>query len=508
MGLLQVLIDTILDNLTTILIFSIVFFILYRYLQPSPYRFPPGPRPWPLIGNLGLMAGSEDDPSGAKRIWEISKEMNTDMLSVYLGGKYPAMMLHKYEDIKELFSMPEFSGRQFFEFWEIFMGGLIGATGARWKEQRRFALSTLRNFGLGKNKLEEKIDVEIEYLCQLLDSYNGEAKDLSITLKNAVSNIICSLIFGHRFDYEDATFKRMLNLQQENFDENLLYAGIATIVPGARYLPGDFFRLKRANEIVNELRSKIFKAEYDDHMAKFDPNNIGDYIDAFILEMKERAKRGSEEEHWFNEKQLNMSIEDMFQAGTETTTSSLIWIIVYMLHYPEVQERMRSEIHSVIGLERMPSMRDKTMMPYTEAVMSEIQRQQPGLPISVGNCTHDAPVEVKGFLLPPNTTCYGNFYAIHNDPDYWSEPEKFKPERFMDENNKFVGDKRLMTFSTGTRTCIGESLARMELFLFATAILQRYKIVNPEGAELPSLIAKRGSSLFVAKPFKVRLVRI
>ncbi|CAH1773052.1 unnamed protein product [Owenia fusiformis] len=510
MALLQVATDLILGNITATLIFLIVFCVLWKYLQPSSYVLPPGPRPWPVVGHLHMFSPfGEVGPH--ERIWDLAKQYKSKTIGLYLGPYY-AMMLHDYDDVKKMFAMDEFSGRGNVPFWKIFLGGLVGSDGPRWKEQRRFSLSTLRDFGLGKNKLEKIIHAEAEHLFEVFDSYKGKPKDISIVINNVVSNIICSLIFGHRFDYDDPTFVHMLELMEENFNKNLFPVSIGSMTPGLKYLdkilPGDIFKFRRTVEVMNEMRTTVIKTEYESHKAKYDPNIIEDYIDAFYKEVKAREGKEQTEEHWFTEKQLNMNIEDLFQVGTETTTTSLKWIILYMMHFPEIQEKVRAEIHNVIGHDRLPSMRDKTDLPFTEAVFTEVQRKQVILPLSIGNCTFDKPTEFEGYVLPPYTRIYANIHAIHHDPEYWKEPDKFIPERFLDKDGKYCADERMLTFSTGKRACLGEGLARMELFIFATAILQKYRLVKSEKAPLPPLRFLKGSSTFIPQPYEVCLIRV
>ncbi|KAK6165388.1 hypothetical protein SNE40_022324 [Patella caerulea] len=93
---------------------------------------------------------------------------------------------------------------------------------------------------------------------------------------------------------------------------------------------------------------------------------------------------------------------------------------------------------------------------------------------------------VKGYLIPEGSLVYANLYACHHDSRYWKEPLKFKPERFLDSSGKVSKPPpAFMPFSTGPRICAGETLARMELFLFFTNILQRFT-VSTHSTEKPS----------------------
>ncbi|KAI1278131.1 Cytochrome P450 2J2 [Halotydeus destructor] len=93
--------------------------------------------------------------------------------------------------------------------------------------------------------------------------------------------------------------------------------------------------------------------------------------------------------------------------------------------------------------------------------------------------------DICGYTIPKGYHIYVNFFAIHNDPNYWDEPETFKVERFLTpEGNKLVKHEAFMPFSTGRRSCPGEPLAQVELFVYLVMTLQRYKIQPPDGVEL------------------------
>ncbi|XP_015331816.2 cytochrome P450 2J2-like, partial [Marmota marmota marmota] len=113
--------------------------------------------------------------------------------------------------------------------------GLIMSNGQIWKEQRRFTLTTLKNFGLGRKSLEERIQEEAYHLVEAIKVENGQPFNPHFKINNAVSNIICSITFGERFEYQDAQFQELLKLLDEvtfleasrfcQVSSHLLYAG-------------------------------------------------------------------------------------------------------------------------------------------------------------------------------------------------------------------------------------------------------------------------------------------
>ena len=124
-----------------------------------------------------------------------------------------------------------------FALW-IYLLGVLNTEGSYWKEQRRFTISSLRDFGMGKHSLEYKIQEEIEAFTSELKKQNGSAMDLHLLMNMTISNIICSIMFGDRFSYDDPEFIRMLGILNTMMEgaPNMI---ISEKLPILRHLPGD-----------------------------------------------------------------------------------------------------------------------------------------------------------------------------------------------------------------------------------------------------------------------------
>ncbi|MGH0152509.1 UNVERIFIED_CONTAM: hypothetical protein FKN15_022322 [Acipenser sinensis] len=254
--------------------------------------------------------------------------------------------------------------------------------------------------------------------------------DPHFTINNAISNIICSIVFGDRFEYSDGRFQEMLRL----FDETL-------------YLEG-----------------RIWGQSKEDPAAGF------------------------------HEQNLVFCTLDLFVAGTETTATTLRWALLYMIKYPQIQEKVQAEIDRVIGQARQPSMEDKPNMPYTDAVIHEVQRMGNIVPLNVPRMSTEDTM-LGGYFLPKGTQVFANLTSVLFDKNEWQTPDTFNPEHFLDAEGQFVRREAFMPFSAGKRVCLGEQLARMELFLFFTSFLQKVTFSSPEGVE-PSLQFKAGRKPF------------
>uniref|UniRef100_A0A2I3HGT4 Cytochrome P450 n=1 Tax=Nomascus leucogenys TaxID=61853 RepID=A0A2I3HGT4_NOMLE len=329
-------------------------------------------------------------------------------------------------------------------------GVFLAHYGPAWREQRRFSVSTLRNLGLGKKSLEQWVTEEAACLCAAFADHSGRPFRPNGLLNKAATNVIASLTCGRRFEYDDPRFLRLLDLVEEGLKEEtgFLYEVLNT-VPILLRIPGV------AGKVLHS--QKAFLTQLDEllteHRMTWDPAQPPrDLTDAFLAEM-EKAKGNPESS--FNDENLRIVVADLFSAGMVTTSTTLAWGLLLMILHPDVQRRVQQEIDDVIGQVRRPEMGDQARMPYTTAVIHEVQRFGDIVPLNVPHMT-SRDIEVQGFLIPK--VGLGHFV---------------KPEAFL-------------PFSAGRRACLGEPLARMELFLFFTCLLHRFSFSVPTGQPRPS----------------------
>uniref|UniRef100_A0A8C5W5B1 Cytochrome P450 n=1 Tax=Microcebus murinus TaxID=30608 RepID=A0A8C5W5B1_MICMU len=299
-------------------------------------------------------------------------------------------------------------------------------------------------------------------------------------LNKAVGNVIASLTYGRRFEYDDQRFLRLMELVEEGLKEDsgflrevLNAVPMLLSIPG---LPGKAFPAQKAfmtllDELVTEHR-----------MTQDPAQPPRDLTDAFLAEV-EKAKGTPESS--FNDDNLRLVVADLFSAGMVTSSTTLVWALLLMILHPDVQRRVQQEIDEVIGQVRRPEMGDQAHMPYTTAVIHEVQRFADIVPLGVPHMT-SRDIEVKGFLIPKGTTLFTNLSSVLKDEVIWEKPFRFHPEHFLDSQGRFMKPEAFMPFSAGRRACLGEPLARMELFLFFTCLLQRFSFSVPPGHPRPS----------------------
>ncbi|NXO87366.1 CP2J2 protein, partial [Sitta europaea] len=461
-------------SLQTFLIFLLVFLLIADYMKNrNPKNFPPTPFRLPFLGHIYLI--DFKDPSVT--VERLSNKYG-DIFGLQMGGM-KFVMVNGMRLVKEVLvnQGDKFMGRLDIPIdEEIFSKiGLISSTGHLWKAQRRFTLTTLRNFGLGKRSLEERIQEESGYLVDAIRDEQGNPFNPQLKVTNAVSNIICSLIFGNRFEYHDEDFQRLLKLMYEmtvlhGSITSQLYNNFPSIM---KYLPGAHQTIFKDWKLLkNFMQEQINK-----HKEDWNPSESRDYIDSYLLEISKDHDSGT-----FQEENLIACALDLMFAGTETTSSTLRWALLFMAMHPEIQARAQAEIDAVIGQARPPTLEDRTNLHYTNAVIHEVQRKGNVVPFNVPRMAMED-AYLDGYYIPKGTGIMANLSSLMFDKNEWKTPDAFNPEHFL-KDGKFWKNEYFLPFSMGKRSCLGEVLARAELFLFFTSLLQKFTFQAPPDSKL------------------------
>ncbi|XP_076825448.1 cytochrome P450 2J6-like [Clavelina lepadiformis] len=487
-----------LTNLINVYFLLCLSGLLLLYWYQRPRNFPPGPRGIPIFGMLPFMG-----KYGERKLAKWSKTYGP-VMSLRMG-RNDVVFLNDFNSIHEALvkQHAKFSGRTdaITPFMKDIMknvGYIVLDDGEFFKSQKKLGQRVLSGLGVGGRKLESRVTEEASYLNEAIRSMDGKAFDASIFIKKAVANNICNIIFGERFDYDNKQIEEILSrLTAFTADTTTALASrICVLAPFLRDIPPIIFVYSRYKERLSMV-FEFIKKKVDEHKETFNEDYLRDFIDAFL---KESIKDNN---NWFTNDQLIFYIRELFFAGTETVSSTLTWALLCLLHYPEVHQKLRREILNVIGYDGTASMTHKPMMPYTRAFLQEVMRYRTLAPLSIFHKTNED-AELNGYFIPKNTMVGPNIWAVHNDPDFWDEPEKFKPERFIDDKGEFVQPSHIIPFSLGPRACLGKQLAKMEIFIFLVSMVQRFEFLpNPDDYELPEVEHGTSGVAFVPHPFRL-----
>ncbi|KFW89880.1 cytochrome P450 2H1 isoform X2 [Phalacrocorax carbo] len=456
---------------------------------------PPGPITLPIIGSV-LHLNPWNLPESLKKL---SKKYGP-VFTIHLGPQ-KVVVLYGYDVVKEALidQADNFSGRGNLPLLKkLFQGkGIVTSNGETWKQLRRFALTTLRDFGMGKKSIEERIQEETHFLVERIRNKHGHPFNPGNFLIHAVSNIICSIVFGDRFDYDDKKFLSLIELLDENNKlQTSLQAQLYNFIPAVmENLPGPHQKMIKNIEKVDQFTLEIIA----EHQQTLDPTCPRDFIDAFLNKMEQEKENGHSE---FTVETLSRTTLDLFLAGTGTTSLTLRHGLLILQKYPEIVEGIQKEIDCVIGRDRSPCMADRSQMPYTDAVVHEIQRFIDFLPFNVPH-TVIKDTKFRGYFIPKDTMIFPTLTSILHDRKEFPNPEKFDPGHFLNANGTFRKSDYFMPFSAGKRICAGEGLARMEIFIFLTAILQNFTlkpVVNHKDIDISPLVR---TLVNIPRPYEV-----
>ncbi|KAB7500703.1 Cytochrome P450 2L1 [Armadillidium nasatum] len=323
--------------------------------------------------------------------------------------------------------------------------GLIISNGIHWQNIRRFTLRHLRDLGMGKSKFVSQIHYEAADLIKVMKKQAGIPAPVPKALTPAVSNVIWQMVAGIRQDLDNQEvldFDKLFQQIQENAELIMIqdfFPWVQNILPESLF---NFITKKH----IHSKTAKTFKTKFmeiiDDHIKTLDENDPRDYIDDYLIEME---KQKDDPSSTMSYEDLMSCVSDLFVAGMESTTPTIYFAIFYLASFPEVQRKIQKELDEVLPNGTLFTLADKPREP----------------------------------LLRHWS------YSIHSDEKYFDSPKEFRPERFLNSDGKFEAPKEnFIPFGTGKRQCLGETLARMELFIFLTAMLQELHFSVPPNKTL------------------------
>ncbi|KAM4897110.1 CP2CN protein, partial [Sylvia borin] len=451
-------------------------------------KMPPGPAPLPILGNLLQVKPRQL----AQTLQKLSKEYGP-VFTVHLGSD-PVVVLYGHDVVKEALvdRADEFAARGHMPIGDRANNGLgiVFSNYEPWVEVRRFSLTTLRNFGMGKRSIEERIQEESDYLLEEIHKTKGASFNPTFMLSCSVSNVICSIVFGKRYDYKDKKFLALMNNMNNIFEMmnslwGQLYQMFSSIL---YYLPGPQHKIFAEFDALKAFVAEEVKL----HQASLDPNSPQDFIDCFLNKIQEEKDRPNSS---FYMKNLITSAFDLFIAGTETTSTTIRYGLLLLIKYPKIQEKIQEELDQVVGRSRKPCVADRTQLPYTDAVVHEIQRFIALIPLALPH-TVTKDTSFRDYVIPKGTTIYPVLSSVLHDSKEFANPHEFNPEHFLNKNGTFRKSDFFMPFSAGKRICPGEGLARMEIFLLIATILQHFtlkSVVDPQELNITPTLSGTGN---------------
>ncbi|KAM4616988.1 cytochrome P450 1D1 [Polymixia lowei] len=459
---------------------------------------PPGPTPWPLVGNLLQMEDQIHLSLTRLRL------QYGDVFQMRLGS-LTVVVLSGYTTIRQaLVRQGEaFAGRpDLFTFSAVANGTSMTFSekyGPAWTLHKKLCKNALRSFSQAEPRgsdasclLEEHVCTEAAEMVEAIRERAAEEEgtghekgrgasglDPAVPLVTSVANVVCALCFGKRYDYDDEEFLTIVHINNEVL--RIFAAGnLADFFPVFRYFPSPSLR-----KMVQHIRrmNGFMERSIEEHINTFDKNCIRDITDALIALCEDREE--DKDTAVLSDSQIIHTVIDIFGAGFDTIIAGLQWSLLYLIKFPGIQDRIHQEIDEHIGTARLPKFADKPKMPFTEAFIYEVFRHASYVPFTIPHCT-TTNITLNGYFIPKDTCVFINQYQVNHDKDLWGDPDMFHPERFLYGSgllNKELTEKVLI-FGMGKRRCLGDGFARLEMFVFLTTLLHGLRIHNVPGQEL------------------------
>ncbi|KAG2228138.1 hypothetical protein INT45_009184 [Circinella minor] len=376
----------------------------------------------------------------------------------------------------------------------------------RWKNARTATLDILAPKNVDKFSpiLEFEADFIVKHLLAATLA-NGSVEVIK-PFQAAAMNVVLTTSLGKRAtSLQDPLFKKIIHV----VDTGMKWAGAAedmsSFLPIITILDIIFRKERRMTDFIENTRNPLFRSLIKEARES--------NVDCLLKSLYERK-----EEYDLDDDAILVTINDIISAGADTIAVSLSWAMVILCHHPDVQQRLRDEIDNFIKIHgRVPTFQERDAVPFMISVQKEAMRYRSVTPFGVlHEATED--VECRGYFIPKGTVLVSNMYAMHWNPEVYPEPEKFIPDRFMNDTksmyasaNSRIENRDHYNFGWGRRICPGIHLAEVQMFNVMVRIIAKSVILptlDKDGnAILPDLDRARDAGL-VLQPFTddVRIV--
>ncbi|CAG7785858.1 unnamed protein product [Allacma fusca] len=468
-------------------VFGLQLLVYYAFRQKN--KSLPGPLGFPILGHLPLLG--QHPP---RKFTEWAKTYGPIFQIRF--GSFRTVVISDVKLLSEAFSVPSLSGRPFMITHTIptERKGLVFSEYLDNKEQRQFVLRALKDSGIKGYAFNDAIHESVTQFVQSLKAQEGTGVQVVGLFNLSILNSVWNCIMSSKLPANDLS-QVLLGASNRITAFGGLLAQLGVFIPWFGLLFPNLTEITSGTKAYKDLYT-FLDEQIKRHRETWIKNKPRDFIDAYLDKIEETTDENSS---FFARKNfIRSTVADLFTASSDTTSASLEFSMLYMAKYPNVQKRIQEEISKVVPILSEPSLHDRENMPYTEAVVNEILRFSTVVPMGIfHNATED--VTFHDYRIPKDTMLLSNLYGINHDPEIWQDPENFRPERFMKEDSQ-QKRKLLHTFSVGRRICPGDRIARDEIFMFITGILQKFDIKFT--SVIPSLEGEFG---FVRhpKPFEV-----
>ncbi|KAF7374525.1 O-methylsterigmatocystin oxidoreductase [Mycena sanguinolenta] len=406
-----------------------------KFLSPWWRRqlpFPPGPSPYPIIGNLhdiptklpwltymkwGLQYGS--DIVHANALGQHIVVVNSVKTAVEIFEK----RAHLYSG-RPVLAMVELMG---WDFTFVLLSG-----GDKWREHRKMFQQHFR-----QDVSRKYHPIQMKKVHLLLQELLSSPQEFREHLKTLAAAIIMEIVYGYEVQPINDHFVGLAEDAMKRLSDSFFPGAVAVnTFPILRYLPSwmpgaDFQRFAaECCQLIKEMREVPFN---------FVKQNMRDGTDSTSVVARLL------DDNFYDEDAIQDVAVTAYAAGADTTVSSLASFFLAMALYPEIQKKAQTEIDTAIGTDRLPKFEDRPSLPFVEALYRELMRWKPVAPLGTAHASTADDV-YNGYFIPKGTTVISNIWAMTRDESIYPQPERFNPDRFLTADGKLNDDDTVLTF--------------------------------------------------------------
>jgi len=467
-------------------VFLLWMFAFGRKANSCGFPFPPGPKPLPLVGNFLQVNTAE--PWLTYTTW---KKKYGDLVYVCLLGQN-FVILNSEKTARALLDQRSvlYSDRP-----EIAAHTLCGMSfstvmmpyGDEWRLHRKLFQHAFRTETEKRSR-----EVYMSKARTLLASLLVAPADFELHIKNYVASNVMALAYGYEIASRDdpmvRTVMSLVNILSRAMspERNAVITAFPFLDKFPSWFPGTglFREAREARQLAAQVLDVPFNWVKDQMMTgNAPPSMVADCLEH--LDEKDDYHR---QEH-----AIKATAASIFLAGFESSSSTLHALILAMVLYPDVQARAQAEIDYVIGNGRLPDFDDRASLPYVDAILRELVRWNPVIPLGIPHATSGEDV-YEGYYIPKGAIVMINVWAIGRDEDKFSDVGEFKPERFLTNEGKLKDGPPMSAnpiFGLGRRICPGRFASEAFVWAAAVSILAAFRITKAKDADGNEIDVKR-----------------
>nr|WPT08307.1 flavonoid 3'-hydroxylase [Thymus daenensis] len=494
--------------LSTAVLGYLLYSVLTRRRKAEPsLPLPPGPRPWPIVGNL-LQLGPMPHQSMAALAQVHGPLLHLKMGFVHVVVAASAAVAEQFLKAHDanFSSRPPSAGAKHVAY--NYQDLVFAPYGARWRLLRKICSLHLFS-GKALDDFRHVREEEVRILCRALAGAGETPVRLGQMLSVCATNAISRVMLGKRVVGHDGGGG---DKKAEEFKAKV----VELMVLGGVFNIGDFIPILDGFDLQGVVaKMKKVHKWFDDFLTAIveehkTDSRVGSDGHVDILSTLISLKDGDDSKGGkLTDTEIKALLLNLFVAGTDTTSSTVEWAIAELLRHPEFLSRSRQELDSVVGKDRLVTESDLPQLVYLQAVIKENFRLHPSTPLSLPRIAEES-CDINGYHIPKGATLLINVWAIARDPKQWSEPLEFRPDRFLPGGEKPNVDVRgndfeVIPFGAGRRICVGMSLGiRMVQLLTATLIHAfDFELANGLSARNLNMEEQFGVTLQRAEPLVV-----